>query len=302
MGKTIRLFLVDGSSSGIRTAEIGNWTGSVLVTPRPRLADIASREEVGRTGVYFLIGDDPKSGGRPRVYIGEADNVFDRLKFHNQDAARYYWTDTLFITSKDRNLTKAHARYLESRLIQITLLADRAVLDNATRPEPAGLPESDVSDMDDFLEQIKVVLPVLGFQFLQPSTISQIPLELSGPAPTFELAQGKFHATAKEIEGEFIVQKGSVARKDPQRSWTFLKARREDLVLEGKLEQAADPDCLTFMQDVPFSSPSAAAAVVLARNTNGRTEWKVAGQAITYAQWAERELERVRATVDKAVG
>ena len=33
-GKTVRLFLVDGSPMGLITAEIMNWSGHVLVIPR----------------------------------------------------------------------------------------------------------------------------------------------------------------------------------------------------------------------------------------------------------------------------
>lgn len=36
-GKTIRLYLVDGTSTGILKSEIINWTGSVLVAPRTEL-------------------------------------------------------------------------------------------------------------------------------------------------------------------------------------------------------------------------------------------------------------------------
>ncbi|TWT73862.1 hypothetical protein [Allorhodopirellula solitaria] len=37
-GKTIRIFLADGAASGVLTAEIINWTGKVMVSPRARLA------------------------------------------------------------------------------------------------------------------------------------------------------------------------------------------------------------------------------------------------------------------------
>jgi hypothetical protein len=36
-GKTVRIFLADGEPTGILLAEIGNWTGWVLVAPRSQL-------------------------------------------------------------------------------------------------------------------------------------------------------------------------------------------------------------------------------------------------------------------------
>ncbi|GGC64248.1 hypothetical protein GCM10011504_48000 [Siccirubricoccus deserti] len=51
-GRTIRIFLADGSPNGVLTAEIMNWIGKVVVAPRARLPDLVARAEVGRTGVY----------------------------------------------------------------------------------------------------------------------------------------------------------------------------------------------------------------------------------------------------------
>jgi hypothetical protein len=40
------------------------------------------------------------------------------------------------------------------------------------------------------------------------------------------------------------------------------------------------------------ASPSAAAASILARNANGRTEWKIEGSNTTYQQWAEQKIHQ----------
>ncbi len=118
-GKTIRLYLADGVPSGILTAEIINWTGKVVVAPRSRLAELGKRDEAKRTGIYLLIGSDPESPSQDRVYIGEGDNVFTRIKKHDSDEAKDFFTRVILITSKDDNLTKSHVRYLESRLINL---------------------------------------------------------------------------------------------------------------------------------------------------------------------------------------
>jgi hypothetical protein len=111
-GKTIRLFLVDGSPSGVLTAEIMNWTGHVLSAQRASLVEILRRPEANRTGIYFLVGSDPDRLGQSIVYIGESDNVGDRLTQHNRDEGKNFWESTCIVTNKDANLTKAHVRYL----------------------------------------------------------------------------------------------------------------------------------------------------------------------------------------------
>lgn len=84
----------------------------------------------------------------------------DRLRSHHRE--RDFWTRVVVITSKDTNLTKSHGRYLESRLISLAAQAGRVTLENGTAPPVRGLPEADRSDMDYFVSQLQIVLPVLG--------------------------------------------------------------------------------------------------------------------------------------------
>jgi predicted GIY-YIG superfamily endonuclease len=149
-GRTIRVFLADGAPSGILTAEIMNWTGKVVVAPRTRLPDLLARPEAGRTGVYFLTGPDPEDATRTKIYVGESDSVRDRLLLHNSDDTKDFFTRVCIVVSKDENLTKTHARYLESRLIGLIKAAKRAKLTNVTAPMFDLLPESDRADMEFF--------------------------------------------------------------------------------------------------------------------------------------------------------
>ncbi|RXZ42207.1 GIY-YIG nuclease family protein [Crenobacter cavernae] len=288
-GKSIRLFLVDGTPGGIVAAEIMNWTGHVIAAPRSRLADLLRRPELARTGVYFLTGDDPDNVGRTRVYIGESDNAGKRLGQHNrgEDAGgKDFWDRVVVVTSKDANLTKSHARYLESRLIAIAGEAGRAGLVNGTAPEYGYLPEADIADMEFFIEQVRIVLPVLGLDLLR-----ERPRVAAAPAnpvasPLFELKSPKHRlaATAREVDGEFVVLAGSGARRAWGGSAHAYRALRQQLLDAGTLV-AHDDERLEFSEDQAFSSPSAASAVVLGRADNGRLSWKAAGGGQSYADW-----------------
>ena len=126
LGKTIRLYLIDGSATGPIAAEIINWTGQVVLVPRSELHELAGREQLRGTGIYILVGPS-EHGDTDRVYLGEADSVYWRLKEHDRspNGEKDFWTRVVAITSKDTNLTKAHGRYLESRLIQMARTAAR---------------------------------------------------------------------------------------------------------------------------------------------------------------------------------
>ena len=114
---TIKLFLAKGTPKGLRVAEISNWNGKALAAPRFEFAELVARDELQRSGVYLLVGTDPESGA-PALYIGEAEAVGKRLKHHTD---KDFWSHAYVFVSKDENLTKAHVRYLEGRLIEIDL-------------------------------------------------------------------------------------------------------------------------------------------------------------------------------------
>lgn len=300
-GRSIRLFLADGTPGGIITAEIMNWTGHVMVAPRSRLADLIQRPEAARTGLYFLTGSDPEGALTPLVYVGETDNVGKRLAQHNKDETKDFWDRACVITSKDQNLTKAHVRYLESRLITATTEAGRAKLVNGNEGvNGAMLPEADIADMEFFIEQVRMVLPVLGLEFLRerprlptPPTVPPEPGETaSAEPPLFELTSRKhdLHAEAREIDGDFVVLAGSQARKEwSGREGHSYQGLYHQLVEAGVLIPNGDGR-LTFRQDYSFRSPSAAAAVIFGRAANGRKEWCLKGTRKTYADWQEEQV------------
>ncbi|MEZ2774631.1 GIY-YIG nuclease family protein [Acinetobacter pseudolwoffii] len=299
-GKSIKLFLTDGSPNGILTAEIINWTGHVLSAPRTKLSELIQREECARTGVYFLVGHDPENS-LPNVYIGESDDVANRLKQHNrteESGGKDFWEKVCLVTGKDQNITKTHIKYLESRLIEIAKRGGQCQLINGTSHQYNRLPESDTADMEYFLEQIQVVLPVLGFDFLKemksPSQKSQtmattISSEITEETE-FYLATKDTNANAKVIDGEFyVLARSQVRREVTDTKHTYTKNLRPQLFENNII----DSDTYTFNQDYLFSSPSAAGGVILGRASNGRKDWRQVGTNITYGQWLENQVDSV---------
>ncbi|WP_235892869.1 GIY-YIG nuclease family protein [Mycolicibacterium hodleri] len=252
-----------------------------------------------------MLGDDPNSLGGTIAYIGEGDDVSKRLYEHARPAdqgGKDFWERAIVLTSKDSNLTKAHARYLESRLIALTQQAKRALLVNGTAPTPLPLPEADISDMEYFIAQAKIVLPVLGVNMLrsvsaaQPAGQTVGSAEVSGTqvSPLFEMTLKKsgITAIAQEIDGEFTVHEGSQARAE----WTGVddgyKRLREKLEKDGTLGLSGDGASALFTRDHVFASPSAGAAVVAGRSANGRNEWKVQGTGVSFGSWQSQGVDQ----------
>lgn len=303
IGKSIRLFLVNGSPGGLMTAEIVNWTGQITSSPRDDLGELVKRADAQRTGIYLLLGDDPQDPGKTRAYVGEADAVSSRLQYHARPegkGGKDFWERAVILTSKDANLTKAHARYLEARLITMARDAKRVNLENGTAPEPPRLPEADISDMEDFIRQANIVLPVLGVQVFRPTRPPAPTILLSNSSetsnieksPAFEILRPRYGiaARAQVVDGEFIVFEGSTVRSAWVAREGGYKELRERLEGDGTILNLGSGNEETVTKDVVFSSPSAAAAIVLGRSSNGRTAWKIVGSDSTYADWQEQQF------------
>lgn len=264
---TIKIFLVHGDPKRLRTAELSNWTGKAVAGPRSEFEGVMSREEAEGSGIYFLTGSDPESG-KPSIYIGEAECIRDRLKSHLQ---KDFWNQVAFFVSKDENLTKAHIRYLEGKLIEQARVAARAMVVN-NQSSGARLPESDRADLETFLEKVNQLLPVLGIELLVP-TAAKPEAELEVELLSCEIKGIK--ARGHLSPNGFVILSGSQAvlnERPSTQKYPWALNMRLKLKEEGSLAMA--PDSLVFTRDVEFTSPSAAAAVVHGGHANGLTAWK----------------------------
>lgn len=291
LGKSLELYFIDGRPDGILTAEVFNWTGHVLMTPRTRISEALKRDEAAYTGVYLLLGE---KDGEPLAYVGESDNIRKRILQH--DVAKDWWETAVLVTTSANNLNKAHVRYLEARLVAKAKEVGRIPLDNGTAPAATGLSEAARANMEAFLDYLWMVLPALRIDmFLQhakPKGSATVhTTAISGPI--FELSNKKHghHAKATLVDGEFVVLEGSTARlswasaAQSQHSYAQL---RDDLEKSGILSPQG-PVCV-FTASYAFSSPSAAGAIVNGRPTNGRVEWQVSGTQQTYHDWEVADL------------
>lgn len=264
---TIKIFLAHGDSKRLRTAELSNWTGKAVAGPRSEFDSVLARDESQNSGVYFLTGIDPETG-KSAVYIGEAESIRNRVKGHLD---KDFWNHIAFFTSKDENLTKAHIRYLEGRLIEQAKQAGRAQVKNS-QTSGSRLPESDREDMEIFLEKIHQLLPVLGVEVLVPTTINAAGMtELESLSCEIKGIKATGHLTPNGI----VVLAGSQAvlnERPSSQKYPWALNMRQKLKDDGIL--TVKTDHLLFIQDVEFSSQSAAAAVIHGGHANGLIAWK----------------------------
>lgn len=264
---TIKLFLPRGDAKSLRTAEISNWTGKAIAAPRTELDALLAREELDKAGVYILTGSDPRTN-LPQAYIGEAEVIRERLRQHR---AREFWVSAVVFVSKDENLTKAHVRYLESRLLAEASEARRFTLEQ-NQAGGAKLPESDREDMEVFLSRIRQLLPVLGSDLLVPLVQAA---EKTAPGLVLFCRIKDAEARGQRTADGFVVFEGSTAvqaERPSAANYPWVIARRKQLIADGTL--IAKNGVLAFTRDTEFASPSAAAVVIHGGSANGLIAWK----------------------------
>lgn len=290
-GQSLELFFIDGKPDGMLTAEVFNWTGHVLMTPRTQISEALRRKEARYTGVYLLLGEVE---GEPQAYIGEGEDISERIR--NHDTRKEWWSTAVLIVSSANNLNKAHVKYLESRLIEQARSVGSLRLENGNTPSRPSLSEAAQSNMEAFLEYILMVLPALRIDsFLEKKRPQvSIPASLTSKKSTeFELFLKKenIRADALLLNGEFIVEAGSMARKDwigGREDKTSYWKLYDELVDKGVL--VASGSHRVFKENYAFSSTSAAGAVVNGRSTAGPLAWKLKGTNRTYRDWEMEQL------------
>lgn len=266
---SIRIFLAQGRPDGLRIIDKSNWTGRAIVAGRADADAAFQREELARPGVYVLTGSD--DDGTPQLYIGEADVLCDRLRQHV--ARKDFWTRFVAFTSANEGLNKASVRYLEARLIGLARTANQWQLENGTTPETPPLSEADCADAEWYLAEMRQIFPLLGIDAFEDAAEQARAVPETADTPDLFLNARGADGRGREVGDGFIVFKGSKARltEVPSIQRQTLEQRR-DLHERAVLVEAGDH--LVFTQDYRFTSPSAAASVLVGGPANGRENWK----------------------------
>ena len=267
-GKSIELFLVNGTADSLIIAELSNWNGKAIKIPRIEVSS-CNREDITQAGVYFLFCKE--DDGSDSVYIGEAENVKERLVQHLRDyqseKETYYWSSAVVFIGRDLN--KALIRYLENRFVEIARESKRYLVLTKNTYRNTVMKESQVAVMEEFVDNVKILINALGYKVLEPfaqmdSSTTSVDDEL------LYITSGSVDATGKVTAEGFVVFAGAtVNEKMSLKSLSpgMLKQRQ-------KLFDSSKVENLITTEDILFSSSSAAADFILGYSVSGPRTWK----------------------------
>ena len=264
-GKAIELFLVNGTAESLITAELSNWNGKAIKIPRTEVS-ACDREDIKGVGIYFLICQE--DDGTDSVYIGEAENVLDRLTQHLRDyqsgKEKYYWNTAVIFVGRDLN--KALIRYLENRFVEIAKECGRYTVLTKNTYKNTVLKEAQIASMEEFIDNVKILINTLGYKVL-------VPVPKADDETIYLYCKGS-GASAKGFvsAGGFTVLEGSTVSdhtvpslETKGKSYYNL---RNALIKDGTISDRV------FIRDYEFKAPSAASAVILGHTSNGNVDWK----------------------------
>ena len=283
-GKSINLYLMDGNPSGRMKCTLANWTGIAYKIPRTELEKCKRREDLSQSGVYFLFGTSDETGDNV-VYIGQAgvrksgSGILYRLQEHKRSLEKDYWTEAVVFTTSNNSFGPTEISYLENRFTSLARKANRYVIKNSNDPTPGNITEEKESELEEFIDNAKIVMGTLGHKVFEPLTEFK---QLMEPEQKTSHGDGDLllyirrksrkggeaiEATCRQTVEGFVVLEGS--KIDPNETDSTPPGIKE-------IRHKVRGDGYILKEDILFKSPSYAASFVLGRNANGLIEWKTA--------------------------
>lgn len=279
-GKSINLFLMDGSPSGRIKCTLSNWTGVAYKIPRTELDKCKGRDDLSQSGVYFLFGTTDDTGENV-VYIGQAgvrkngEGILYRLFEHKRNPDKDYWTEVVVFTTSNNSFGPTEISYLENRFCALAIEAKRYIVKNGNDPTSGNITEEKESELEEFLDYAKIVMGTLGHKVFEKFTEPKAPCEPTDESSDDLLLYLKrksrksglvIEAMCKQTNEGFVVLKGShIETIDSDSIPPGIKDSRQ----KAPIDQNG-----ILQEDILFRSPSYAAAFVIGGHANGLTEWK----------------------------
>jgi hypothetical protein len=185
-----------------------------------------------------------------------------------------YWVEAIVFISKDDHLNKAHIKYLESRFYEIAKEIDRYEVMNITPPKKSSVSEAEQSEMEEFIDNAKLVVSALGHKVFEPL----IPIvESSNDSIKKSNTDLLYIKNNKGLNATgLVVPDGFLVLKDSNINNSYTEKSLSENIIRLRNQYLNDGTVINhvFMKDTLFSSPSAAADFILGYSASGPKLWK----------------------------
>lgn len=278
-GKSINLFLMDGTATGRMKCTLANWTGVAYKIPRTALDLCKERDDLKQSGIYFLFGTSDQTGNNV-VYVGQAgarkngEGLLYRLQEHKRNPDKDYWTEAVVFTTSNNSFGPTEISYLENRFCGLALAANRDEVKNGNDPTHGNIMEEKESELEEFVDNARIVMGTLGHKVFEPLVAEKAAADADVTVPNDEpilyFNRTNLKATGRRASDGFVVFKGSAVSPALQKS-----CPENVIKLRNRYKEKIDANHI-LTEDILLTSPSAAAAFVGGSSLSGNELWKTA--------------------------
>lgn len=261
--QVLTLILRDGTTTGIIECSIDEWYGISYKIPRNKIKESCKLPYINNSGIYILLGDDEETANKV-AYIGEAEDINARLEQHNRN--KDFWNECVVFMSENNSLNKAHIKYIEHELYQLSKKTNRFIIKNDATPTKSSLGRADEIKSEKFIQKVKTITSMVGYRIFDNKVEKE---DIKDGNILYLKNNGIEYAKGLLTDEGFVILKGSKLKSGMSEGISkslvdYCNRERNSIDIENE----------TFISDHLCSSPSMAGVVILGRNTNGYTEWK----------------------------
>ncbi|MGL4183958.1 MAG: GIY-YIG nuclease family protein [Metamycoplasmataceae bacterium] len=274
MSKTIiQSILFKSNLKGLRIHKLNNDNIRFFEIPREIIKDIKEEKFISNSGVYFLLSEDENS-----VYIGQTDNIYQRILEHNQTKE---FSKILVFVSESNNFSRTFIDYIEWYYIDVVKKGDAWLLSNIQQRDKKPnvndfeepLLKSIISSIDDLLffigiefnREVKTIKKQNIFKCKDASAIYQ-------DGKMIILKNSILPSVADKIEK---INKDNKYYDEQIKIFTSMQLYLENLVEKNKAILIEEKNAFKLLVDINFGSPSYSCNFAKGYySVNGWDEWK----------------------------
>ncbi|SDA58342.1 protein of unknown function [Dialister histaminiformans] len=258
----LRIYLADGTYNGTVTMSSDSSKISAIRVTRENISNYEN--ELGGPGVYLLLV------GSNAIYVGQTglDTIQKRIQNTHSGDIDSLWHTVLGFKFTDFTISSNELLFIENAMCEyvyahgnrcLTTSPKKENCTRAFRKKHYHLSGVQIHTCENYIEDIKAYIAMFPAGIFPSLPELEEILHISGK---------KVEATAYISGNQFVVCKGSEFSITEMPSCSVhIRKHRKELMDEGKVQAGR------FTEDVPFSSPSAAAACVIGGSANGLKMW-----------------------------
>lgn len=163
-GFSVRIFLQDGHSDGVKVVARSGWSGRCLVIPNSCIEEELRRKELNAPGVYLLLS--PKLENEfVSLFIGAGEPLSMAIKESLDPELPL--DQVVVFSSKDDAITMTQMHHLAMRLRSLVQSCKGVIVVGQSHVRQPILSATEYAEAESFLSYLLSICPLLGLRMFE---------------------------------------------------------------------------------------------------------------------------------------